>query len=234
MNKISIRSILGVLFVVFGLLLTGCGDKKDSKPADSASTGKAAVAPSQKDSSADSYNEKIKFKTPDEKEALVIKLYSDRTKIELDYDGVKKVLKGSKKASGKSKYKDEQSGELVAEIKYKDDGFKLRDSSAKLLWKIKLKDGKIKISDNEEGNNPYEIKFKDTEKAKVMDQGGTQLGKVTFKTDTGKTKVKDSSENEKMACKAGKPLFSAGAILFEKIPVLHRAIIIGELVQLGK
>lgn len=49
-------------------------------------------------------------------------------------------------------------GELAYEIKFKDEGFKLKDASSKLLWKVKVAPDKIKISDNEEGQNPYEIK----------------------------------------------------------------------------
>jgi len=69
--------------------------------------------------------------------------------------------------SDKKKYFD-GSKNVVYEIKYKTDGFKLRTPSSNLLWKVKLYDGKVKISNNEENLNPYEIKLTETYKAKLV------------------------------------------------------------------
>ncbi|MFS4491825.1 hypothetical protein [Maribacter sp. 2308TA10-17] len=66
----------------------------------------------------------------------------------------------------KKKYFD-SSNSVVYEVKYKDDGFKLRTASSDLLWKVKLYDSKVKISDNEENLNPYEIKKMDTGESKL-------------------------------------------------------------------
>ena len=63
--------------------------------------------------------------------------------------------------SDKKKYYDSNDN-VVYEIKYKSDGFKLRTASSDLIWKVKLYDNKVKISDNEENLNPYEIKITDT------------------------------------------------------------------------
>ncbi|WP_452222054.1 hypothetical protein [Lacinutrix salivirga] len=69
--------------------------------------------------------------------------------------------------SDKKKYYDSNDN-VVYEIKYKPDGFKLRTASSQLLWKIKLYDNKVKISDNEENLNPYEIKLGGTYVAKLV------------------------------------------------------------------
>lgn len=66
----------------------------------------------------------------------------------------------------KKKYYDANKN-VVYEVKYKDDGFKLRRASSALIWKIKLYDEKIKISDNEENLNPYEIKMLENNEAKL-------------------------------------------------------------------
>ena len=78
----------------------------------------------------------------------------------IKYQKGNKILSGHFKRADKSKYFDNNGDVLVAEIKYKEDGFKLKDNDGQLLWKIKYKDTKIKISDNEENENPFEIKKK--------------------------------------------------------------------------
>ncbi|MGC1473495.1 MAG: hypothetical protein WA775_12955 [Psychroserpens sp.] len=60
------------------------------------------------------------------------------------------------------------SNEVVYEVKYKQDGFKLRTATSNLLWKIKLYDDKVKISDNEENLDPYEIKMVGIYEAKLV------------------------------------------------------------------
>lgn len=78
----------------------------------------------------------------------------------------------------KKKYYD-NSDNVVYEIKYKPDGFKLRTASSTLIWKIKLYDDKVKISDNEKNLNPYEIKLSDTYKAKLVKNNET-LAKTSY------------------------------------------------------
>lgn len=77
------------------------------------------------------------------------------------------VYTSKKTKADKKKYYDANDN-VVYEIKYKPDGFKLRTATSKLLWKIKLYDDKIKISDNEENLNPYEIKIINGEEAKLV------------------------------------------------------------------
>ena len=80
--------------------------------------------------------------------------------------------------SDKKKYYD-ASNNVVFEVKYKPDAFKLRTAAADLLWKVKLYDNKVKISDNEENLNPYEIKIINSTEAKLV-KDDTKLGRLTF------------------------------------------------------
>ena len=70
----------------------------------------------------------------------------------LDNTSLRRVVKGEK-----SKYRNENNRNIY-EIKYDDDGFKLRDDQGRLLWKLKYKTGKIRIASNEEMTDAYEIK----------------------------------------------------------------------------
>lgn len=214
------------------LSLIGCGGDKQpatdkqtaAKPANMAST-KAEPA------------EKLKFKTANDTEALYIKRYSDHEKLEIDFEGTKSTLKARKNEGDRVKYKEsvgDQDKELVAKIKYKDDSIKLVDDSEKLLFKVKIKEDKIKIADNEEMTAPYELKSKSAEKIEIRDQSGNEIGNVKFYPDTGKLKVKDAENKEILILKNYKSSAAPGVILFEKIPVKLRCIIINELLKKGR
>ena len=122
------------------------------------------------------------------------------------------VLTGHHTKADKSKYYNNK-GDFVAEVKYKDDGFKLRDEESKLLWKIKISPDKVKLSDNEENDSPYEIKKNDAGKYKVF-APGKQLGEAKFKD--GKVTVKGSAY---------------GVLLVHDIPEELRYVIIAELLK---
>ena len=98
--------------------------------------------------------------------------YSTSTSASQDEPYTSKKTKADKK-----KYYDANDN-VVYEIKYKPDGFKLRTASSKLLWKIKLYDDKIKISDNEENLDPYEIKIINSEEAKLV-KNDAKLARLT-------------------------------------------------------
>ena len=95
-------------------------------------------------------------------------------------------------------------------------------------------DEKIKIGDNEEMNTPFELKSKSSEKTEIRDKSGTEIGNVKFYPDTGKLKVKDAANNEKLILKNFHNSAAPGVILFEEIPVKIRCIIINELIKKGK
>ncbi|WP_075343670.1 hypothetical protein [Tenacibaculum agarivorans] len=56
------------------------------------------------------------------------------------------------------KHKFYTNGQMKYEVKFKEEGLKLRDKNSNLLWKVKIYPDKIKISDNEENTNAFVIR----------------------------------------------------------------------------
>ncbi|HPA50560.1 MAG TPA: hypothetical protein PLP50_03060 [Thermoanaerobaculia bacterium] len=131
-------------------------------------------------------------------------------------------------AGEKRKYRRGAGGPPVCEVKPGDAGFKLRTTDGKLLWKVKLADDKIKVSDNEENANPYSIKLKYPDKAKVVDAAEKELAEVRFGPD--KTKVKGADGAELWECRSPRRrTASFGVLVLERIPEEHRAILMAEI-----
>lgn len=180
---------------------------------------------------------KYKFKTGDDKvEALVVKEHSDHETIEVNLDGQAFIMKARMNKPGSRKYKelvgtDEKT--LIAEVKIKDDSFKLVDENDKLLWKVKIKEGKAKISDNEENKNPFVIK-KSEDKVKVKDKNEKEIARVKYYSDNGKLKLKDMSGKELYISKEFNKLSGAiGVLAINDIPAKLRAVIACELIKQG-
>jgi hypothetical protein len=230
-----------MLCMVAGVFVLGCGGEQPpaqqqaTQPAENATPAASSVAAS---ADTDSYQSKIKFKAGDGSEALIIKRYQDHDKLEINFEGSKALIKARSNAENRWKYKESTDGsdekEQIAEIKLKDDSFKLVDTDEKLLWKVRLDEGKIKVSDNEEGNNSWEIKTKSSEKAEIRDASGAEIGNVKFYADKGKLKVKDAAESEIFVSKDLKFSAAPGVILFKHIPLKHRIVIISELLRMGR
>jgi len=81
-------------------------------------------------------------------------------------------------SSGKKTYYSENS--TLTRIKDNGQAFKLKDENGQLLWKIKMYGDKVKISNNEENRNPYEIKIKSEQKAKLY-KNGNEIAEIKFK-----------------------------------------------------
>ena len=173
------------------------------------------------------YTHRIKIKDAAGKEACAVKFYSDKLKVEFDGKSLTAKLKES---TNKRKY---YAGEtVVAEIKYSDDGFKLRSPQGKLAWKVKYKEGKITIADNEESTDAYEfrsdenrIKIKRTEK---------EVAQVKFYPDTGKLKVKAPDGTEKFVTESKKLSAVPGVLACSALSKRAQAIIMAELESEGK
>lgn len=131
-------------------------------------------------------------------------------------------------AGEKRKYRRGAGGPPVCEVKPGENGFKLRTTDGKLLWKVRLADDKIKVSDNEENANPYSIKTKYPDKAKVVDAAEKELAEVRFGPD--KTKVKGADGSELWVTESPRRrTASFGVLVLEKIPEEHRAILMAEI-----
>lgn len=128
------------------------------------------------------------------------------------------------------KHKYINNGEEVVIVKHSEAGkFKLKTPDGTLLWKVKIKADKLKISDNEEGENAYEIKLSNAEKAKVK-RNDQELGHIKLKD--GKLKIE-----------AGKKIYTIngnrislayGALAAGDISERDQYIIMTELLALGE
>jgi hypothetical protein len=119
-------------------------------------------------------------------------------------------------------------GSAFAEVKAKGDDFKLRTPDGALLWKVKLDDDKIKISDNEENRNPWVLKTRYEDKAKVLSPDEREIGTVRFQGE--RTKVKDASDAERYIIATQRRSAAWGVLLMDGIPEAQRAIIAAELI----
>ena len=239
------RKIAALIILMFSISISffvaGCGGQKapaTQTPAAQPSAGSPPEAAQTAGEAGESYLARFKFKAGDGSEALSIKRYKDHDKIELSFAGTTSVFKGRTEVADRVKYKEVagEAGEkqLVAEVKIKPDSIKLVDEKETLIWKVKFNDDKIKISDNEDGNNSCEIKIKSADKGEVRDQSGNEIGNVRFYSDNGKLKVKDAAGAEILVTKDSQFSLAPGVILFNHIPLAHRAIIISEVLRRGR
>ncbi len=155
-------------------------------------------------------------------------------KIAVDGAELKFISKGteyqSKLNGDKRKYAN-KSGDILAEVKYKDDAFKVRTSSGDLLWKIKLYDDKVKISNNEENLNGYEIKLSNPDKAKLKKAEET-LGEIKLKIENKMVEITSSTKSFTIDTK--KMSLAYGVLLIDEIPESLQYIIMAELFAKGK
>jgi hypothetical protein len=134
----------------------------------------------------------------------------------------------SKLNGDKRKY---NGGSDVIEVKYKEEGFKVRTSDGKLLWKVKITTDKIKISDNEEGKDPWEIKLNENDKAKIK-KNDNEIGKV--KMDSSKKEIEASSGSKSFVISAGKLSLAYCVLLVDEISDRDKFIIMTEIIAKGK
>jgi hypothetical protein len=133
----------------------------------------------------------------------------------------------------KRRYRDAATGAAFVEVKTGDNGFKVRTPDSKLLWKVKIDTDKIKVSDNEENKNPWVLKTKYDDKAKVLDPAEKEIGEVKYYRDSGKAKVKDASGAELMTSESGRMSPAFGVSLMSGVPEEYRLIVMAELIARG-
>ncbi len=116
--------------------------------------------------------------------------------------------------------------EVWYEIKFKDEGFKLRSPDGKLLWKMKIAEDKIKISDNEENTNPYELKLKEDNRCKVV-RDEVELGNARWNAETKTMEI----ESEEGKFTVSSPVFYSafGVLLADELVLEQQLIIVAEL-----
>ncbi|TWP29412.1 hypothetical protein ETU09_02915 [Apibacter muscae] len=131
----------------------------------------------------------------------------------------------AKEKEGKRKYY--SNGTLTYEVKIKEDTYKLKNSSSKLLWKVKTYPDKIKISDNEENMNPFEIKNKN-DTIEISKNGNILYsvkisGTDIFVNDKSKFKLSKAMDN-----------YALGILSIEEIPMEQRLFLLMEYLYQNK
>lgn len=119
-------------------------------------------------------------------------------------------------------------GEIFAEIKFKDDGFKLRDPQGRMLWKVKLYDEKIKISDNEEMNDPFEVKKRGDALAKIY-RHDKEIGRIEWNAEVGATIVSNGERSYRL--RGPNYSYSTALFLIEDIQPEHKLMILTQLIS---
>jgi hypothetical protein len=130
-----------------------------------------------------------------------------------------KTYEGKYKGEKRKYY---QNGELAYVIKYKSDGFKLRDANEDLLWKVKIYEDKYKLGQDEELNDFYELKRKDGKVAFTVD--GKEA--MRYKTVAGEPIML----KEKFQFKNTTNTMAPGLFLIDQLPKEQAMIIMAEMI----
>lgn len=163
--------------------------------------------------------------------AKTITITTDGRRVEVSITGGARFIG---EADGeKRRYRNAATGAAFVEVKSSGTSFRLRTPDGKLLWKIKLDREKIKISDNEENKNPWVLKTKYDDKAKVLNPAETELGEVKYYKDSGKAKVKNEAGDELYSSESGRMSPAFGVALMDGVPEEHRMIVMAELLARG-
>lgn len=122
----------------------------------------------------------------------------------------------------------DKSGEVYAEIKFKDEGFKLRNPQGDLIWKVKISGEKIKISDNEEMTNAFEIKKK-SEYFANLNRNEQALGSIELSPQNTPAVIK--SEDQTFYLTGPENNNGAAILLIDEIQPAHQLMILAQLIE---
>ncbi|WP_028888857.1 hypothetical protein [Tenacibaculum ovolyticum] len=139
--------------------------------------------------------------------------------IKINYKGNNYTMK-----SKPTKHKFYTDGKMKYEVKFKEDGLKLRDKNSNLLWKVKIYADKIKISDNEENNNPFVIRAYD-DKIKVK-RNEKELYSVGLENNTIMVNNK-----ELFKITTSKNSYVYALLAIKEIPNEHKLFLLAELLN---
>ncbi len=163
--------------------------------------------------------------------AKTITITTDGAHVEVSVTGGARFV--GEQDGEKRRYRNAATGAAFVEVKTGDSGFKVRTPDSKLLWKVKVAADKIKVSDNEENQNPWVLKTKYDDKAKVLDPTEKEIGEVKYYRDSGKAKVKDASGSEVHTSESGRMSPAFGVALMSGVPEELRLIVMAELIARG-
>lgn len=172
----------------------------------------------------------VRITTPDDVPVVQLSLLAEDVTIVLDPEAGARTLRSRRTDAGRAYDVD---GQTVAEVRFRDNGFKLRTPQGALLWKVKqYPDGRVKVSDNDENLNAYSLRPRPDDRVKVKREEA-ELGKVKFYPERGLIKVKDASETERFATPSDRLSAAYGVLLMDDADPLHQYILLAELLARG-
>jgi hypothetical protein len=146
---------------------------------------------------------------------------------------------GQRRADGKRKYSAIAGGPVLLEVKPRSadeagsadatEGFKLRDSGGKLLWKVKVGADKIKISPDEDGTRAFVVSSKHAPLVTVQGPDGQALGTIRANPGNNELTGEDALGVELFRAATDLPARDLGVLLLEGVPLRERGVILAEL-----
>lgn len=118
-------------------------------------------------------------------------------------------------------------GDVIAKIKYLDDGFEIQNTNKDILWKVlyKYKD-EIRVADNKSMVGAYQLINNKRGKFTVR-QAEKLLGDVSYGKKSKQLIIKGSSANLRINTK--KNTFAYSILLIKNIPEAYRYVLLNEL-----
>lgn len=174
----------------------------------------------------------VTIQTTSGQTAFQITPRGDELVVSFTADGTTGSLERKQHTSGKRKYA--QNGQLIAEVKPDESGFKVRSPDGKqLYWKLKREADKVKISDNEQNEHPFVLKSK-SDRIEVLGPDGTKLGAVRYDAASQRAVVEDASGQMQFTMTSTRADRFLGVALMTSIPIERRAILMAELASLDR
>ena len=214
------RSLMLMCSAMSLIVLGGCGDSSNSAATAGRDSRQVAAAPAQAGT--------LIVTRADGTPAWTLRVDGNHVEV-AGPDGARLI--GDRRGD-KRRYRRESDGNAVAEVKFSDQGFKLRTRDSQLLWKVKFGDEKIKISNNEQNQYPWVLKTGYSDKAKIMAPSESEIGEVRFQGE--RTKVKDAAGNEQYLIDTAQRSAAFGVLQMTDIPDEQRSILMVELLASGR
>jgi hypothetical protein len=214
-------------------LITSCARKEstdDETPAPATATAAVAThAPSQ---DAVATGASIAVKDAQGVTAFEIERAGKDLTVSFTDGGKSRNLYGKQQEGGKRRYAEQ--GQMVAEVKPSDTGFKVRTADGKTLqWKVKRDADKVKISDNEENLHPWVLKTSN-DRIEVSDPAGKSIGTVKFDARQHQAVAEAASGGQRFTTSSNHADRFLGVALMDGIPLPMRAIVMAELSALDR
>jgi hypothetical protein len=212
------------------VMIVSCARKEsaeDESPAPATTATAAAVATHAPSQDAVATGASIAVKDAKGITAFEIERAGKDLTVSFTDGGKPRNLYGKQQEGGKRRYAEQ--GQMVAEVKPSDTGFKVRTPDGKTLqWKVKRDGDKVKISDNEENLHPWVLKT-EGDRVEVTDPTGKSIGTVKLDARQHQAVAEAASGGLRFTTSSNRTERFLGVALMDGIPLPMRAIIMAEL-----